>query len=75
MARQTDRQQKAEPVSEIIDCRVRLVSSAVVAGSSARSLASAKHGATDISGSLTNSVLIGDLEEDTHVYRGIMSCM
>lgn len=35
------------------------MSSAVIAGSRARSLVSATHGAMDISGSLTNSVLIG----------------
>lgn len=57
---------------EAIDCSVCWVSSAVV--SRARSLASTKHGALDISGSLTNSI-DWDLEEDFHVDRGIMSCM
>lgn len=56
---ETDSEQKTELVYEIIDCRVCWVCSAVVAGSRARSLVSAKHGAMDISGSLTNSVLIG----------------
>lgn len=56
---ETDGAQKAEAVTERIDLVVRWVSSAVVAGSREGSLVSAKHGAMDISGSLTNSVLIG----------------
>lgn len=45
-------------VTGCIDCSVRWLSSLVVAGSREGSLVSAKLGATDISGSLTNSALI-----------------